>query len=541
MPTLNRTAAGPRIQKHLSRWFMPSVLAWAFVGCSTAISGPPAPSDQKEPARRPVAGSGKSLAASDAAKSRAALAGQEQWDVYYLGGSRLGYGFTRWRARKAQAGLPEMIEAQGGLFLSVKRFGEESTSEVKMEVVETLFGEIQSFASDAKLGPAPNVVQGRVANGQMAITIDSGGQTRKSSIAWPRAAGGYFEVDESLRLSPMKAGESRTITTLMPVFNQVGTVELRAVKIEPTSLLEGRRELLRIETSTVLPGAKPIEGVQWTDAAGITLKSAIPALDQVAYRTTKEVALRKSEAQVLDLGLASLVRLKQPLADPHRAKQITYRVHVDSADPASTFASDASQSTTAVDGHTADILVRALRPGSATRGSPAETAPSDDDRQPNSFLQSDDARIIAMAREAAGNEQDPWRVAVALERFVHDKLAKKNYSQTFATAAEVAHSLEGDCTEHAVLLAALLRARGIPSRVAVGLVYVPGEQAFAFHMWTEAFVAGQWIGLDGTLGLGGIGAGHLKLSTTNLKEATALASFLPVAQVLGKMRIEVRP
>ena len=60
-------------------------------------------------------------------------------------------------------------------------------------------------------------------------------------------------------------------------------------------------------------------------------------------------------------------------------------------------------------------------------------------------------------------------------------------------------------------------------------------------MWTEAFVAGQWIGLDGTLGLGGIGAGHLKLATTNLKEATALASFLPVAQVLGKMKIEVRP
>ena len=41
-----------------------------------------------------------------------------------------------------------------------------------------------------------------------------------------------------------------------------------------------------------------------------------------------------------------------------------------------------------------------------------------------------------------------------------------------ATAAEVARSREGDCTEHAVLLAALARARGIPARVAMGLVYV---------------------------------------------------------------------
>jgi hypothetical protein len=42
------------------------------------------------------------------------------------------------------------------------------------------------------------------------------------------------------------------------------------------------------------------------------------------------------------------------------------------------------------------------------------------------------------------------------------------------------------------------------------------------------------------LGLGGIGAGHLKLATSSLKEATAFSSFLPVAQVLGKLKIEER-
>ena len=105
--------------------------------------------------------------------------------------------------------------------------------------------------------------------------------------------------------------------------------------------------------------------------------------------------------------------------------------------------------------------------------------------------------------------------------------------------AEVAKSREGDCTEHAVLLAALLRARGVPARVAIGLVYVAKSQAFGFHMWTEAWVDRGWLPLDATLGQGGIGGGHLKLRHTSLSESAGLGSFLPVAEVMGQLKIEV--
>ena len=74
------------------------------------------------------------------------------------------------------------------------------------------------------------------------------------------------------------------------------------------------------------------------------------------------------------------------------------------------------------------------------------------------------------------------------------------------TASDVARSHSGDCKAHAVYLAALARARGIPARVAVGLVYSDRLAAFGYHMWTEVYIDGRWIPLDGTLGLGGIGA-----------------------------------
>ncbi|HEY4310384.1 MAG TPA: transglutaminase family protein [Pirellulales bacterium] len=461
---------------------------------------------------------------------------REEWDVYYIGDAQLGYGYTRWQA---VADAPDLIRAEGLLHLSIKRFGEETVSEARMSVVETSAGLVRSFSSDTRLGPTPNVTRGELAGDKMQITTESGGQKRQTTLAWPRTTGGYFAIEESLRDQPMQPGETRAISTLMPIFNQIAKTELRAVRLEATELLKEKRELLRIETKTTLPGAAPIEGIQWTDTTGQTLKSSTPSMNQTSYRTTKAIALRGTSAQALDLGKQSLVKLSHPPADAHGAKQIRYRVHLDDADPAEIFVNDESQSVHRINDRDSEVTVRAIRPDDAPHNAISAGKPSDDDRRASSIVQSDDPRIIAMAKEAMKNVQGAGPSAVALERYVHGHVTEKNYSQTFATASEVAKTLEGDCTEHAVLLAALLRAQGIPARVAIGMVYVSSVQAFAFHMWTEAFVDGHWIGLDGTLGRGGVSAGHLKLATSSLQDETAFATFLPVMQVLGKLKIDV--
>ena len=90
-----------------------------------------------------------------------------------------------------------------------------------------------------------------------------------------------------------------------------------------------------------------------------------------------------------------------------------------------------------------------------------------------------------------------------------------------------------------MLLAALARACQMPARVVVGMVYVPSKGGFVYHMWTEAFDGKRWLPLDATLGQGGIGASHLELGNSNLKDATGLTSLLSVVQVLGKLKIEV--
>ncbi|MDF1744597.1 MAG: transglutaminase family protein, partial [Gimesia sp.] len=159
---------------------------------------------------------------------------------------------------------------------------------------------------------------------------------------------------------------------------------------------------------------------------------------------------------------------------------------------------------------------------------------------PTQFIQSDDPRIVKYAEEAVKSEKDPWKKAKLMERYVYQNLRKKNFSTALASASEVAKNMEGDCTEHAVLLAAMLRAQKLPSRVVVGLVYIQSRSSFGGHMWTEVFLDNRWIPLDGTLGKGGIGAAHIKLADSSLAENSPapLSLFLPLLQV-GTMSIEV--
>src|SRR5262249_16350506 len=153
-------------------------------------------------------------------------------------------------------------------------------------------------------------------------------------------------------------------------------------------------------------------------------------------------------------------------------------------DPLKVFATGPTQKVRSLGPHTAEVTVRSLRPREAAPSGTASEPPGSEYTSANSVLQLDDPAIQKMAKEAKGDAEKPADVGLVLERFVHDAVGEKNFSHGFASAAEVAATREGDCTEHAVLLAALARVNGLPSRVAIGLVYVESAAGFGYHMWT---------------------------------------------------------
>jgi hypothetical protein len=469
------------------------------------------------------------------------LAPRDSWDVYRTQGARIGYGHTTVR-RSVEAGR-EILRTEQVVSLLINRGGEPVKQKIRGMSVETPEGQLLRFESEMLLGPAPIRRSGQVRGHELEVqTLASGSAApQRISVPWLPEYRGPFAIDQTLAHQPMQPGQRRTLKSLTFGLDSVdlADVELTAKGVESTAVLGAARDLLRIETITRLAGGQKIdEGVIWCDRAGNVLKNASSGLE--AYRVTKEEALENADVAELDLLSSMKVKTDRPLADPRRTKQVRYRVHLEGGDPARVFVAGPTQAVKSLDPHTAEITVYAVRPGRSdgNRDAPADP-PTKDDLRPNNFIQSDDPLIVADAQKAAGDEKDPWRVAVALERFVNREVQKKDFSQAFASAAEVAKTREGDCTEHAVFLAALARARGIPARAAIGLVYLEGTQSFFYHMWTEVYVEKRWIPIDGTLALGGIAADHLKIAQSSLNGTAAYSAFLPVAQVAGRLKIEI--
>jgi transglutaminase-like putative cysteine protease len=279
------------------------------------------------------------------------------------------------------------------------------------------------------------------------------------------------------------------------------------------------------------------------DLLPVRSRTEIPGLGQVTfYRTTREAATSQggAVAQVADLGLTTLVPVQKAIPRPHDTRSAVYRITIKGDDDAKTaFAQDDRQQVKAVEGNTIELQVRSIRGPQAERSAQAKP----EFLESSYYINSDDARVKELARRAVGAETDPWRKALLIERWVHNNMQVNN-SVAFGPADQVARDLRGDCRQHAMLTAAMCRAAGVPSRTALGLVYVMNDKqprpVFGFHMWTEVWVNGQWLAIDAILGQGYVGAAHIKISDHSWYKTESLTPLLPVARVLGKLTIEVR-
>jgi transglutaminase-like putative cysteine protease len=181
------------------------------------------------------------------------------------------------------------------------------------------------------------------------------------------------------------------------------------------------------------------------------------------------------------------------------------------------------------------VLLRVRALGDAAEPSAEKPAPKC--LAASAYLQSDDADIQRVARENVSPGALPAVKAKQLAAWVFGNITKKDYNVGFASAKETLLSREGDCKEHAMLLAALLRAAGIPSRVAVGITHSQGQ--FFGHMWTEAFLK-DWTAFDATRPGDVVDATHIKLVASTMDGPAADAAFIALAQAFDKLKISVQ-
>ena len=153
---------------------------------------------------------------------------------------------------------------------------------------------------------------------------------------------------------------------------------------------------------------------------------------------------------------------------------------------------------------------------------------------PTALAPSDDPQIVRLAQRLTHEQNTPWHKAIAIRNWIAKQI-RSDMGQNFSSAKQVLSTRRGDCSEKSVLLSALARACGIPTRSIVGLVYQQGK--LMGHMWNEVWV-GSWQLLDAAVGDEQVSpvrirlAVHpLELSTDAQKATSSLMLLLSSVQI----------
>ncbi|HEX3448182.1 MAG TPA: transglutaminase-like domain-containing protein [Isosphaeraceae bacterium] len=463
---------------------------------------------------------------------------QESWDAIYLGGSKIGYVHTY--VEKVHYKGKEYQRVRIHIEQRLKRDKDISVVNLEYGTIETLDGEVLRLDTRILAGDAKDIrAHGDVIGGKMNLILESG-ERQELVIPWSREVRGPYAPEQSMARKPMNEHERRDLKMFIAELNKVCDITLTSGGIEPVVLGDGSsRPLLRVELTTRVDG-KPrpeFDSTMWVDSSGQALKGEQDIFGGIVmYRTTKEAAMSAGGPIQFDLIKSTVIKIGRVLPDPEQTRQVKYRISLKSGDPKEAIPTDSRQ-TVQLEGKANEAILEVKTAGPLD-GQPGPAEVDSQYLKPNVLITSADSRVLSLANQATKGAVDPWEKARRINHWVFEHIRDKNFGVAFAAANEVARNLSGDCTEHAVLAAAMCRAVGIPARAVVGLVYVERLKGFGYHMWYEIYTNQRWVALDPTFDQSSVDAVHIKIAESSLEGVAPFEVFTPILRVAGKLEIE---
>jgi hypothetical protein len=309
----------------------------------------------------------------------------------------------------------------------------------------------------------------------------------------------------------------------VPVFNPlVLRNEPMTITIDGTETIAGPNG--PVATVRLVEEHEGLRARAWiADDGGVVREEA--ALGFTLAREDEATALTPGpRAAPVDLAVVSRVPVDGRIVAPRAATRLTLRVR---GDAAARIPEDGRRQRLHGD------LLRITREGLPPPAPLPLTIPAVPEiaaaRAAAPFLEADDPALVARARAIVGDAHDALTAARRLVAWVSTAVEKAP-TVTVPSAREVLASRRGDCNEHAVLLAGLARAAGIPARLVAGVVYANG--GFYYHAWTELWL-GEWVSADSVFDQMPVDATHVKLVEGGPEQQIALAG------VIGKLAFQV--
>ncbi|MCC6579996.1 MAG: transglutaminase domain-containing protein [Phycisphaeraceae bacterium] len=291
-----------------------------------------------------------------------------------------------------------------------------------------------------------------------------------------------------------------------------------------------------------------------TNERGLPLRftmTPMPGFEFTVIASDEQLA--KAQVNPPELMVSTLVSPDRPITSARSLRRAVYELEITPGDPGMAKVEPSTLPVTGVQRveRRGDLVMRVSVDMDHPASSVAE-APGDNYLRATSSLNIQDPVVVDLAQQAVSTlEKDAGDAvrAEAMRKFVHGFINTKDLAVGSATASEVARVRQGDCSEHATLLAALLRAQGIPSRTVSGLLYVDAflgkKQVFGYHMWAEAWLRdtdgkGRWVDLDAILGDDlPFDATHIALGVSDMSDDRVANDMLQLVPLIGRFKIKI--
>ncbi len=438
----------------------------------------------------------------------------EQWLGIFLQGQRVGYSFTK--ISKTDTGMT--VENRSMMTLLMMNERRTLTTHLFAHTDEDFT--LKQFTMEIKTPGHPTKIEGKLEGTKLILTSYSQGTPHTQTITLREKP--YFPdaIEEVIRAKNLKPGDELSIPYFDPTTQSSSRAKIKVFPREIVNVRGQKMSGMRIELDYL-----GINSILWLDDNYQLIKESSPAMAMEMIPLSREEALAEIDpTEAFDLLSFFAVKIDEPIPDPRRLSYLKLKLEditITGLDLA-----DDYQHLIQKD----PIIVESYLPRLSDL--PDLSVPISQHKEflePSVYIQCEDPEIVTKANELVGSETEAKKIVAKLVDGVYN-LLEKNPTASLPSAIDVLRTKEGDCNEHSILFAALARAKGIPTKIHVGLINLRGS-AYYYHAWCAVWL-GKWIPVDPTLNQYPADVGHLKLKEGEIAEQAQ------VLKVVGKLHIK---